>query len=258
MTMFSNRRVICSALTGLIFGCVAAPLSAAESDAAEQKWDWSLALYAWMAGINDRVSINGREIGDVDISFSDILNDLDYTLMLHGEGFRDQWGFFADYLNLGISSEEKGDVGTIDSSVDSTIFELAGVYRPSGRPEGFEAFAGLRYFSMDVKLDVTNEQGTRRTRSDDGFADFMVGGRYTGLINDNWFYRLRADASGGSTEGTWSLAGSAGYRFGKDLDKSVIFGYRHMEIDIEEKKGAITVRNDLKMSGPYVAFNVVF
>jgi hypothetical protein len=242
-----------SALAALILGCSAGTVSAAEGE-----WDWSIALYAWMAGLNDTIYVNDREVGEIDMSFSDILDDLDMTLMLHGEGFRDQWGFFADYLYLGISDEDKGDLATVDSSVDSTIFELAGVYRPSGRPEGFEAFAGLRYFSMDIELDITTPAGTNRTRSDSNYTDFMVGARYTGLINENWFYRLRADASGGSTEGTWNLVGSAGYIFGKKQNMNAVFGYRHLEIDLEDDQGPLTVRNDLKMSGPFVAFNYRF
>ena len=111
---------------------------------------------------------------------------------------------------------------------------------------------------MDMKVDITTEDGRKRTRSEGGFADLMVGGRYTGLITDNWFYRVRADASGGSTEGTWGLTGTAGYRFGKEMNKSVLFGYRHLEIDLEDKQGALTIRNDMKMSGPFVAFNYAF
>jgi len=252
--MPSRKLKVCSVLTGLLLGCSTASLSAAEG-----KWDWSITLYAWMSGVDSTLSANGRGIGGIDLSFSDVVDKLDATLMLHGEGFRDHWGFFADYLYLDISDDKKGDGGTIDSSLNSSIFELAGVYRPSGRTEGFEAFAGLRYFSMDMKVDITTEDGRNRTRSEGGFADLMVGGRYTGLITDNWFYRVRADASGGSTEGTWGLTGTAGYRFGKEMNKSVLFGYRHLEIDLEDKRGAlITIRNEMKMSGPFVAFNYAF
>ena len=251
--MSSRKLKVCSVLAGLVLGSSTASLSAAEGE-----WDWSIALYAWMSGIDSTLSVNGRDIGGIDMSFSDVVDKLDATLMLHGEGFRDHWGFFAHYLYLDISDEKKGDGGTIDSSLSSRIFELAGVYRPSASPEGFDVFAGLRYFSMDAKLDITTEDGRNRTRSDGGFADFMVGGRYTGLITDNWFYRIRADASGGSTEGTWGLTGTAGYRFGKELNKSVLFGYRHLEIDLEDKQGPLTVRNDMKMSGPFVAFNYAF
>lgn len=242
-----------SALAALALGCSAGSVSAAEGE-----WDWSIALYAWMAGLDAKMSVNGNQVGELDMSFSDILDDLDMTLMLHGEGFRDQWGFFADYLYLDMSDKGTRDLATVDWGITNTIFDLAGVYRPSGNFEGFEAFAGLRYFSMDVKLDVTIGEDTRRTRVDEDYTDFMVGGRYTGRINENWFYRLRADASGGDTDGTWGLSGLAGYQFGKDLDKSVIFGYRHLEIKLEDDQGPLTVGTDLAMSGPFVAFNFAF
>ena len=86
----------------------------------------------------------------------------------------------------------------------------------------------------------------------------MVGARYTGMINENWFYRLRADASGGDTEGMWSVLASAGYKFGSDLDKSFIFGYKYMDVNVEKDSGAFTIKNDLTMSGPFVALNFSF
>ena len=244
---------VVSALAALALGCSAGSLSATESD-----WDWDIALYAWMPSIDNKVLVNDRQIGEIDLSFSDLIDKLDMTLMLHGEGFRDRWGFFADYLYLDISDKDKRDGATIRSEMTANIFELAGVYRPSGTPEGFEAFAGLRYFSLDVKLDVDSAVVNESARVDNSYTDFMVGGRYTGRINENWFYRLRADASGGDTEGTWNLVGAAGYQFGKELDKTVLFGYRHFEIDIEEDQGPLTVRNDLQISGPFVAFNFAF
>lgn len=248
-----NRTCRILAIAALTMGSSSAALSAEESG-----WDWSLALYGWLAGINDTISVNGNEIAEVDLSFTDILDKLDMVTMVHGEGFRDQWGFFADYLYLDISDKKNTPNGRLRAEIASTIFELAGVYRPSGAIEGFEAFAGIRYFKPDIVFDLTAAGITNRTRVEDSFTDFMVGARYTGAINENWFYRLRADASGGETEGTWSLLASAGYKFGSDLDKSVIVGYRHLELDLEDDNGPLTVKNDLTMSGPFVAINFSF
>lgn len=229
-------------------------LSAGSVSAAENEWEWSIALYGWMAGLNDTIRVNDREIGEIDMSFSDILNDLDMTVMLHGEGVRGNWGFFADVLYLDISDSRTGNLTTTDWSISSTIFELAGVYRPSGTPVGFEPFAGLRYFSMDVEL--SNQ--LVNTSSSESYADFLVGARYTGEINQNWFYRFRGDVSAGETDGTWSVSGVAGYRFGKQRNMSVLLGYRHLEIDLEDDQGPVTVSQDLTMSGPFVAFNYAF
>jgi hypothetical protein len=39
---------------------------------------------------------------------------------------------------------------------------------------------------------------------------------------------------------------------------SAIFGYRHLEIDLEDDQGLVTVSQELTMSGPFVAFNYAF
>jgi hypothetical protein len=232
----------------------AVPTSAMASD-----WEWSAALYAWGAGIQTTTAVNGNEISDVDLSFSDILDKLDFTLMAHFEGMRDTWGFMADVNYLDISDREKTNGVRVDSDVASSIVDLAGVYRPSGMPEGIEAFAGLRYFNFDIGIDVTGPAGgTVSTSSDESYTDLLVGIRYTGPMSENWIYRVRADASGGDTEGSWSALASVGYQFGKAKDKTVMFGYRHMEIDIEDDQGAATVANDMTISGPVVAINFAF
>jgi hypothetical protein len=254
MKIARKRSGALSAIAALSLGFSAGPASAAESE-----WEWSIALYGWMSGIDAEVFANDNKVGEIDMSFSDILDDLDMTVMLHGEGFRDKWGFFADLVYLDISNSVTGRLATTDYSMSSTIFDLAGVYRPSGTPLGFEVYAGLRYFNMDLELDVTPIIGdTRSAKVDDSYTDFLVGARYTGEINQNWFYRLRADVSAGETDGTWSVSGLAGYRFGKQLNMSAIFGYRHLEIDLEDDQGLLTVSQDLTMSGPFVAFNYAF
>jgi hypothetical protein len=255
MKIARKRSSALSAIAALSLGLSAGPVSAAESE-----WEWSVAIYGWMSGIEADVFANDTKVGEIDMSFSDILDDLDMTLMLHGEGFRGQWGFFADLVYLDISNSETGSLATTSYDMSSTIFDLAGVYRLSGTPLGFEAYAGLRYFNMDLELNVTpNLTGNTRSASiDDSYTDFLIGARYTGEINENWFYRLRADLSTGETDGTWSLIGMGGYRFGQQRNMSVILGYRHLEIDLEEDKGPFTISQDLTMSGPFVAFNYAF
>ncbi|MGD9095957.1 MAG: hypothetical protein PVJ58_08625 [Chromatiales bacterium] len=251
MNIARKRSGALSAIAALSLGLSAGSVSAAESE-----WEWSIALYGWMSGIDAEVFANDRKVGEIDMSFSDILDDLDMTLMLHGEGFRGQWGVFADLVYLDISGKETGNLATTKYGMSSTIFDLAGVYRLSGTPLGFEAYAGLRYFSMDLDLEIVNTPISARI--DNSYADFLVGARYTGEINRNWFYRLRGDVSAGETDGTWSVMGLAGYRFGKQLNMSAIFGYRHLEIDLEDDQGPVTISQDLTMSGPFVAFNYAF
>ena len=230
------------------------PASAGDAD-----WEWSAALYAWGAGIQNTTAVNGTDISDVDLSFSDILDNLDFTLMVHFEGMRDTWGFMVDLNYLDISDTQKRPLVKVGSDVTSTIVDLAGIYRPSGMPEGLEAFAGIRYFDFDVEIDITGPGGgTVSTESDEAYTDFLVGIRYTGRLSDSWIYRVRADASGGDTDGSWSALASVGYQFGQSKDKTIMLGYRHMEIDLEDDQGTATVTNDMTISGPVIAINFAF
>ena len=68
----------------------------------------------------------------------------------------------------------------------------------------------------------------------------MVGGRYVHLFNDRWLLSLRADIGGGDTESSWNALALLGWKFGGDLDNAVLFGWRHMEFEIEEAAGKQT------------------
>ncbi len=67
-------------------------------------WDYDLALYLFAAGMDGRTVVRGRE-ADVDVSFSDILEDLEMAATAHFEANKreSRWGWFADvfWLSLG-------------------------------------------------------------------------------------------------------------------------------------------------------------
>ena len=68
--------------------------------AVSQDWEYSGNLYLWGAGIQGELA-NGAEI---DASFGDILEELDFALMGGFEGNNGKWIWGADaiYLNIGV------------------------------------------------------------------------------------------------------------------------------------------------------------
>ena len=111
---------------------------------------------------------------------------------------------------------------------------------------------------VDLSLEITfsgpGPIGPIRRTSDKSFTDFMVGGRYTHLFNDRWLFNVRADMGAGDTESSWNALATVGWRFGGDLDKAVLFGWRHMELEVEEG-GRET---DVTMDGPIAGVNFRF
>ena len=49
-----------------------------------------------------------------------------------------------------------------------------------------------------------------------------------------------------------------GYQFGQTGKYSLLFGYRQMEIELEEKDGVVKVESDLSFSGPIGGLRIKF
>ncbi len=64
-------------------------------EAPSNKWHFAVIPYLWMMGINGKVGVKGRT-ADADVSFSDILKNLDFAAEVHIEAWRDRFGFFID------------------------------------------------------------------------------------------------------------------------------------------------------------------
>ena len=223
-------------------------------------WEWKVIPYLWMSNVEADLAVNDRQI-NVEQSFGDILDKLDGAFQVHFEGAKDEYGFFADYTYLSLGDKSRTGPLTLDSDMKLQLFELAGVYRPTGQFEGFQAFAGIRYISVDQATAISGEGPlpvSPEISLDKSATDFLVGARYLGSFSDNWYYSLRADASGGSTEGTWSLSGLVGYRFPGWQKGSAILGYRHMQIDFEDSNAGNDIRLDLTMTGPFLGLGIDF
>ena len=217
-------------------------------------WVWIAAPYVWAASVG--TDLNTRTaIGDGGVNFSDVIDKVDGAFEGHFEGQNEKFGLFSDLTYLGLDDSHSFQRVDTHSNLDSTLFELAGVWSPgTGRYEGVEVFAGLRYIDVELTTDfdpVNPLFEPRRFHLDDSYSDFMLGVRYIWPLGDRWRLALRGDGSTGDTDGTWnvSVVGSYRVKYGEWL-----FGYRYLSIDIEEDDNNV----DITLSGPMAGFGFVF
>lgn len=198
---------------------------AADSD----PWDWSLAPYLWASSVTTDVSIAGRPV-EAEAEFSDLIDALDYGVLMHAEGQGDDFGVFADLVYMKVSDEKDGSVLRTDASLTSTLFELAMVWSPGNqRNLGFEGFAGLRYVEnkVDASFDpVDPALPTARRVVDPSTADVLIGARYTAEISPRWSVTLRGDGSFGESDGSYGASVMLQYR---TEGGAWAFGYRHLD-----------------------------
>ena len=220
------------------------------AEAGRTGWHWRVTPYLWGSDIKTDITFpGGQEIGGT-ARFDDILDKLELGGMVHVEGQRGTWGMFFDATYLSLSDDAIRGPITVDSELDTGLYELALTYTPGGSRGPFTAFAGARIVDLSLELTFTAAvfpEPIRRT-SDKSFTDFMVGGRYVHSFNDHWILSFRGDIGAGDTESSWNALAAIGWRFGSDLDNAVMLGWRHMDAEVEEEGR----QTDVTFDGPVV------
>lgn len=227
---------------------LAAVPSGAAFAASGDRWDWSLAPYLWASSVSSDVSVAGQPVQS-EVKFSDLIDKLDYGVLMHAEGQGDEFGMFADLVYMKVSDQTNGDVLSADAALTSTLFELALVWSPGEkRNVGFEGFAGLRY--MENKVDVTFELAgpsvpSERRIVDPSATDFLIGARYTAELSERWSLTLRGDGSFGESDGSYGASAMLQY---PTAGGAWAFGYRHLDYSSEALDQTLTGHRRLDTS----------
>jgi hypothetical protein len=134
----------------------------AEQIVTEQGWTFTVAPYLWAAGISGEVGQFGLPPVDVDASFGDIFDHLDFGAMAIGEARYDRYSIFGDIMYSKISGSAGTPRGIVASSVEVSTETFAGLLGAgyslledsSGR---LEVVGGVRVWSVDT--EISSEEG---------------------------------------------------------------------------------------------------
>lgn len=235
-------------------GCAFSPAALADDGAT---WEWMVVPYGWGVSVGTDLEATGPLDGGLsnEMNFDDVLDRFDGAFQIHIEGQNDSWGMFTDFTYLGLADDRERPRFRTESDLDARLFEIAAVWNPeSGKYDGLDLFAGLRYIDVDLTVRVEpNDPQLDGTTLDgsDSYTDLMIGARYTWPLSDRWHFTLRGDASFGDTEGTWNSSAVARLR---TMHGSWLFGYRYLSVELE----ASTTRTDITMSGPMIGYGFIF
>lgn len=257
MNIVKTVKISTVALLICCLGAVVSPARAAD-------WEWTLVPYVWASDISVDVTANNEPVFSADIGFDDLLDKIDYGIQLHFEGRRGKGGFFTDltFLKLGQTQTTVARPplpgGTeVMSDVKSTMIEAGGFYRPSEGTDGLDLLVGIRIidFEMDLRITSPPPAGlSTQVTSSKTITDVFAGLRYQAPLNERWSFVLRGDVGTGDTDRAWNALALLGYKLGKKKQKTILFGYRYLEMEFKESGSGLTVETDMVMSGPIVGF----
>lgn len=229
----------------------ACPLSAGEADAfvpitdpvpaqpaaAADKWDFTFSPYLWAAGLEGTVGIGGT-VSEIDLSFSDILENLDIGAMGHFEARKGRWAFLFDGLWLQLESRGSTPGPLFSGSeVDVEEIRLAAQvsYRAIEGPTTLDLLAGASYFSLDTEISLLpGIRPGRKVSSKNEWVDPVIGFILNHRMSERWFATLRGDIGGfgAASDLTWQAMAGIGCQ--TSSWSSIFLGYRHLVIDYEE------------------------
>lgn len=210
-------------------------------------WNYSGILYLWGAGL-DGTTTHGA---DLDISFSDIIDNFDFGFMGVIGAQKGKWGFLADIIYLNISK----DVNIpIDEGVNITNVEMKSwivspmvTYRVMESEQlSLDLLGGARYLYMKSPIEVNY---TSLGIDSDSIWDGIVGVRGKYDLNEKWFMPFHVDVGTGDSDVTWQAFAGVGYKY-ENFD--LVAGYRYLDWDFDDSDPAAGALTDLTTSGPMI------
>lgn len=230
-------------------------LAGALSSAAEaQDWDVQVTAYGWFSGLSGDVgTIPGLPSGSVDLSFGDILEDLEFAGMALTRAQNGPWVYYLDLTYARTSSTERlggvvFDGVTVDSETTTLAFAVGHTISETASAS-FEAYFGARAWWLDNSFDLRTVGGGRVQRDEsDSWVSPLVGVAGRTQVADKWtlFGAVEVGGFGIGADSEWSVLAGATYQINDRF--GVNFGWRHLEVDYEND-GVVF---DVRQSGPVI------
>lgn len=209
-----------------------------------------VSLYLWGAGMSGNMG-NAAGSAPVDISFEDILDNLEAGIMANYRLKKGHWAFNFDYIYLNVSPSSDVPPATVD--LKQSIAELSVGYEVS---PGLELLAGARYVDIDMNAIINIGPMPTITGTDD-WIDPIIGLDYRASLSDKWRFFGRADVGGFGVGSDMSYQLGAYFGYMPSKSWNLYAGYRHLDFDYKSDNDK-KFFYDITLSGPLVGFGYHF
>jgi hypothetical protein len=220
-----------------------------------QEWTHEFAPYVWGAAMQGKTQV-GPITADVDVSFGDIVDNLELGFMGIYRATRDQHSITVDTVYMGLGATGTGPAGftKADVDVDQLALEVSYGYEVFDR---LTLFGGLRYNDLAAEIKVTGPLGASQAgKASPDWVDPIIGAHYTIPFSEAWSLTLRGDIGGFGIGSDLAWQGVASMRWQFSDKVGALAAYRYMDMDYEDGSGLDYFRYDIATSGP--ALGIIF
>jgi len=257
-------------IAALLFSPLTPAAAAEEKPDAQRGWEFQVMPYLWAISMNGDAAVKGQK-ADVDVSFSDIWDELNLAFMLEYEARKGRWGLWGNtiYANLGKSNAEVSGL-EIEPTVKALWQGAGGFYRlgtwdftdaPDNNSPSVtvDTYFGARYTYLDLSLDL---KGADNVDGDKHWVEPLVGVRTRWDLSERWIINLTGDIGGVAfgSDFAWDALGLVGYRFSLfgENNASAFAGYRALSQDYTDGSGDDKFEWDVTLYGPVLGLLVTF
>jgi hypothetical protein len=256
-------------IASLLFALLPGIAAAQATRPSAGEWQFELTPYLWGAGMKGSVEAGALPRVNVDMSFSDVFDMLDFGAMATFEARKGRFGILTDAIYMKVSADASasrtgpGPIGATATAsaalrIEQTMLAAALTYRVSDGATAVDVLAGARYNNIDATADIAGSffglTGAAKRSGDKGWTDPYVGVRVSHRLGDRWALSGYLDYGGFgvSSDSTWQVAAGGEYAFSKTA--ALKFGYRELHIDYD-KDGFLY---DMKLRGAYIGLGIRF
>jgi len=234
-----------------VFSLFLVLLSSSSWGQSSDNWDWQVTPYLWMVGIDGKLSV-GQIDQDIDVSFSDILSDLDFGASVFAGFGKGRHAFHFDYTYLRLKPDATALPtppfpidSTLSSKMTFNIFEPAYNYRFNGL-NSTSLVLGARYMDIEMRMTpnvnlpdlppgLIPDRGA--LTAGPNWWDYFVGVKTHNKIGANWDFEFYGTVGTGGSDLPWTLQAIFGRRFSND--NRLDLGFRVWNIDYSNNEGVL-------------------
>jgi hypothetical protein len=220
-------------------------------------WRNTAELYFQGAGLSGSTAIGPLAV-NVDASFSQILENLQFGAMVAYRGESPTVAVTADVMFFGLGAAGDGPVGFVAGKVDVDEWLVTATAGLRVTKE-LDLFLGARITALTDTLVLTPVAGTARTAEmSQTWVDPIIGLRAKVPVGKGWSVEAYGDLGGlgVGSDFTWMLQGRVGFQISTSVGAAI--GYRALYQDYETGSGADYFKWDITGEGPVAAINISF
>jgi hypothetical protein len=216
---------------------------------AQDKWGVTMLMYGMGAGMEGKVGALGQT-ADVDLSFSDILKNLEFGFMGGARAYKGNWSVTGDVIYTGLGMEND----LVKADVNQWIVGSDVGYQVS---HSVEVLGGFRINALRNTLDFKGPHGIT-VKPKKSWVDPVVGIRFAPALSDKWSLWSRFDIGGFGvgSDFTWEVNALVVRKFSDRT--SLTFGYRVLGVNYDKGEGVKRFLYDVTISGPVVGMAMSF